>query len=176
VITNPRPLTTAEVLLLCAGGIALAVLLVRRRRPLPIGIAVALLATVAVTAPFTAWAVGRDALRSRDYSSFRAARVGPEDNGVDTTVVDRIERLIPRDATFEILAVPKLAVDNRTYIFTTWAITELLPRIAVTETSKADWIVSVGAAPSRFGVDVTDVHVIHSARDELLTTWVGRRT
>jgi hypothetical protein len=174
VITNPRPLTTAEALLLCVG----AALLVgyaayRRRQSLSVVIASALLATVVVTAPFTAWSVIRDARQSRHYSAWAAARVGPEGNGVDTSVIERAATVIPRDATYELFLSPADGF-ARDGVFRLWALQALLPRVAVEDQKKAQWVVAFGAQPSSFGVHATDVHWLKSARDPKLAAWVGR--
>jgi hypothetical protein len=176
VITNPRPLTTGEALLLCAAAAVLVVLvLFARRRQLSAStcIAAALIAGVAATAPFTGWSIASDAWSARDYSAFAAARIGPEDNGIDTKVVDRVALLIPRRATYAIVIAPR-ANQARGGVFRVWTLAALLPRVAVEDLSKADWVVTFGAPPERLGLPVRDVHPVRSQRSGRMTAWVGR--
>lgn len=174
-ITNPSPLTTAEAFLLCVVAAALVVgfVLMRHRQSLPVLIAVALISTVVATAPFQAWSIVRDAKRSRHYSAFAAARVGAESNGVDTTVVDRAAKLIPRRATYEILLSPANG-PSRDGVFRVWALTALLPRLAVEDIHKAQWVLAFGAPPRSFGVRATNVRRLPSTRGPKLAAWVGR--
>jgi hypothetical protein len=173
VITNPKPLTAAEVLVLCGLAVfAVLVFLRRRRLPVPALVAVSLLASVAVSAPFTAFGVVKDVRVARDYSPFRADRIGPESYGVDTTVVDRIAKRIPRHATYAIVTAPKVPIDVRS-VFHYWVTSFLLPRIAVSDPAHADWIISLGAPPSRFGARTHDVEAVPWTHGRRLTAWVG---
>jgi hypothetical protein len=175
VITNPKPLTAAAVLVLCfAAFVVIGIVLVARRRRVsfPALVAVALLATVAVTAPFTAVAVARDIRAAHDYTPFRSERVGPEDNGLDTTVVDRIGRRIPRDATYAIV-IGRSVPQNVATVFRVWALTLLLPRVAVDNPHRAGWIVSLGSSPNSLGVPARGVEPVPWSHGRTLTAWVG---
>ena len=177
-ITNPRPLTAAEVLLLCVGAAVVAVLYLRARRPnvsLSTLIAVSLCASVVVSAPFTAWSLVKDIRVSRNYSTFQADRVGPEGNGLDTTVVDRVAERIPTSATYAFVIAPKGAETIGT-VFRIWAEAVLLPRHEVAKPSKGEWVISFGASPARLGVSVRAVHIIRSSRSSRLDAWVGIAT
>jgi hypothetical protein len=175
VITNPRSLTAAEMLVLCVLAVLSVVvfLLVRRRNlPFPTLVAVALLATVAVSAPFTADGVINDVRAAHGYSPFRAERVGPEGNGLDTTVVDRIAERIPRHATYAIV-IARSAPQDVGAVFRIWALAFLLPRVAVSDPAAADWIVSFGAPPRHFGVRARAVEAVPWRHGPSLTAWVG---
>jgi hypothetical protein len=175
VITNPKPLTAAEVLVLCGLAIlAVVVFLLVRRRGLPLStfVAVALLASVVVTAPFTARGVISDVRAVHGYSPFRAERVGPESYGLDTTVVDRIGQRIPPHATYAIVSsrsAPPVVAE----VFRIWALAFLLPRVAVSDPASADWIVSLGAPPRSFGVRARAVEAVPWSHGRKLTAWVG---
>jgi hypothetical protein len=176
VITNPKPFTAVEILLLCGIGVSLTVgfLVMRRRERSPsVLVASALLATVVVSLPFTASAVVKDVRKAHGYSAYDAARVGPESNGLDTSMIDRIAAIIPKHATYEILFSPRVDV-SVAGVFRVWSLTNLLPRVAVDEDRDADWIVTVGARPSAFEVQVDSVRRVASERRYPLTAWVGR--
>jgi hypothetical protein len=175
VITNPKPMTAAEVLVLCALAVLAVVLFLvirRRRLPFPTIVALALLASVAVSAPFTAHAVIKDVRGAHRYSARRAERIGPEDNGLDTTVVDRIARRIPPHATYSIVTARSVPQSVAT-VFRVWALTMLMPRVAVSDSGGADWIVSLGAPPSRFGVRARAVEAVPWTHGRVLAAWVG---
>jgi hypothetical protein len=154
----------------------LAVLVLRARQrtvPLTTAIAVALLASVVATAPFTAWAIVRNARVSRDLSAFAADRFGPENDGIDTSVIDRAARRIPKGATYAIVFAPRLnaAVGAA---FKVWAEAVLLPRVQVTDLGRASWVITFGASPRRLGVQARAVTVVSSSRGPRLDAWVGR--
>lgn len=178
-ITNPRPLTTGEALLLFVAA-AIAIVVARSVWPqrlrisLPALVAVSLLASVAVTGPFTLWSTVSDIRAAHGYSRFEAARVGPEDNGIDTTVVDRIAKRIPRHSTFVLRFAPGVepAISS---VFRVWSLTALLPRVALSDAQTADWIITFGASPRQLGLDASAVRKIRSSRNPHLSAWVGRR-
>lgn len=173
--TNPHPLTAAEVLALCGGAVMVAVLVLllrRRSLSLPTLVAASLLASVLVSAPFTAWAFVSDVRAARDLSPFDAARVGAESNGIDTTVIDRIARRIPEQARYAIVLAPGADPDI-TSVFRIWALTVLLPRVAVADARKAEWVVTFGASPARLGVSASGVRRVRSNRSRRLDAWVG---
>jgi hypothetical protein len=177
VITNPS--TRAETALLCLLAVALVVgyLIVRRRQghhiPVPVALALALLASAVATAPLLLWTVVDDAVHAKRYSAFEAERTGPEDNGVDTRVVDRIGHLIPIDATYEILLAPQSDPAARGASLV-WTLTALLPRVAVEDPAKADWFVSFGGPPSTSGIRAHEVRVLRSLRGNRMSVWIGR--
>jgi hypothetical protein len=175
VITNPRPLTAAEVLLLCVGAVVVVALVLRARRPnisLATLVAASLCASVIVSAPFTAWSLVKDIRVSRDYSTFQADRIGPEGNGLDTTVVDRVAERIPTSGTYAFVIAPKGAETIGT-VFRIWAEAVLLPRHEVAKPSKGQWVVSFGASPAMLGVSARAVRIIRSGRSPRLDAWVG---
>lgn len=172
-ITSPRPLTAAEVLLLCLSAACVAALFLRaQRRSLPTLVAVSLLASVAAIAPFEAWAVVKNARASRALSTFAADRFGPESNGIDTTVLDRAARRIPKHATYVIALSPR-ANAAAADVFADWAQAELLPRIRVADPGAARWVITFGASPRQLGISASAVRFIASKRDSRLGAWVG---
>ena len=168
-------LSAEEVVLLCGGAVIVTVLFVfLRRSPVssPTLVAASLLASVLASAPFTARDVFNDARAARDSTAFAADRVGPESNGIDTTVIDRVARLIPRHATYALVFAPGLD-PGITGVFRAWALPVLLPRVAVARTADPEWVVSFAAPPGQLGVSARSVHLIRSARSPRLDAWVG---
>ena len=176
--TNLRPLSATETLVLCAiAVVATSTYLVLRRREtdLATAVACALLATVAVSLPFTALAIVKDIRAARSYTPFEAARVGPEDNGLDTTIVDRIARLVPRHATYVLVLDPGIEPDL-SGVFRVWALVDLLPRVAVRDPKDAEWVVALGKRPEALGVRARDVRAVRATRASRLVAWVGETT
>lgn len=153
--------------------VAVLVLFFRRRSlSLPTLVAACLLASVLVSAPFTAWAFVGDVRAARGFSTFDAARVGAESNGIDTRVIDRIARRIPEHASYAIVLAPGADPDV-TAVFRIWTLTVLLPRVAVADSRKAEWIVTFGASPAQLGVPASGVRRVRSNRSRSLDAWVG---
>jgi hypothetical protein len=178
VITNPRPFSATEILVLCAIAAAatLTYLFLRRRETDPAtAVAYALFATVAVSLPFTVSVIVKDIRASRSYTPFAAARVGPEDNGLDTTMVDRIAHRIPRHATYVLVEDPGIE-HNLSSVSRTWALVDLLPRVAVQHPEDAEWVVALGKRPAAFGVRARNVRAVRAKRAPRLVAWVGETT
>lgn len=164
--TAPQLLTGPESLLVAALGALLGALLAARlgrwassSARTAGAIAAAFVASALAVAPVTAWAIISDIRASQRLSTRDAERIGPEENGLDTSVTDRVAALIPRDDTYA-LVFPKRVDQDRALVFRLWSLSALLPRIAVTAPSTSDWIVSWGVSPRDLGVPVTEVHVL----------------
>ena len=176
-ITNPRPFSATEILILCAIAVAavLAYLFRRRQTDPATAVAWALLATVAVSLPFTVSVIVKDTRAARSYTSFAAARVGPEDNGLDTTMVDRIARRIPPHATYVLVLDPGIE-PNLSGVFRVWTLVDLLPRVAVRDPKDAEWVVALGKRPGELGIQARAVRVVRAKRESPLVAWVGETT
>jgi hypothetical protein len=167
--------SATEILLLCAIAIAATltyVVLCRRETDPATTLAIALLATVAISLPITVSAIVKDIRHARSYTPFAAARVGPEDNGVDTTMIDRIARRIPRRATYVLVLDPRID-PGLSGVFRLWALVDLLPRVAVRDPHDADWVVALGKRPDALGVKARDVRAVRATRVPRLVAWVG---
>ena len=114
-----------------------------------------------------------DIRASHRLSSRDAERIGPEHNELDTSVIDRVAAIIPRDATYAVSFSDRLDPDLAS-VFRLWSLSALLPRIAVTDPSSADWIVSWGVAPRGLGLPVTDVHRLELPRESDPPVYVAR--
>jgi len=75
-------------------------------------LAAALVASSLAVAPVTAWAVISDLRNARELTAREAERSGPEGEGLDTAVVDRLAALIPRDATHALAFSPRVHPDH----------------------------------------------------------------
>lgn len=164
--TAPRLLTGPESLLLASFGSLLGALLAARfghwsssRARVAGAIGAALAASTLAVAPVTAWAMVSDIRASLRLSARDAERIGPEENGLDTSVTDRVAGLIPRDDTYA-LVFPERVDPDRALVFRLWSLSGLLPRVAVTDPSTSDWIVSWGVPPRGLGVPVDEVHLL----------------
>ena len=168
VFTAPRLLTGPETLVLAAAGAVIGALLAAHfgrwtsaRARAAGAVAAALAASALAVAPLTAWAIVSDIRASQRLSAREAARIGPEENRLDTSVTDRVAALVPRDSRYA-LVFPAGIDPDRALVFRLWSLTALIPRVAVTDLSAADWIVSWGVPPRDRGVPVADVHVLES--------------
>jgi hypothetical protein len=178
VITNPRPFSATEILVLCAIAVAatLVYLVFRRRQTDPAtAVAYALLATIAVSLPFTLSVIVKDIREARSYTPSEAARVGPEDNGLDTTMVDRIARIVPRHATYVLVSDPGIEANLRG-VFRVWTLVDLLPRVAVRDPRDAGWVVTLGKRPEALGIRARNVRAVRARRAPHLIAWVGETT
>ena len=136
-------------------------------------VAAAFVASALIVAPVTAWAMISDIRASHRLSSRDAERFGPEESQLDTSVIDRVAAIIPSDATYAVSFSDRLDPD-RASVFRLWSLSALLPRIAVTDPSSADWIVSWGVAPPGLGLPVTDVHRLELPRESDPPVYVAR--
>jgi len=170
VFTAPRLLTAPESLLLAGSGAVIGALLAahfgRWSSPMArlVGaIAAAFVASTLTVAPVTAWAMISDIRVSQRLSARDAERIGPEENELDTSLTDRAAAIMPEDSTYTVVLSDRIDPD-RSSVFRVWALSALLPRIAVPDHSVSDWIVSWGVEPSDFGVPVTDIRKIEPRR------------
>jgi hypothetical protein len=174
------PLSGVEALLLAGTGAAVGALLAGRlaRWPSPSArlsgmTAVALAASALAVAPVTAWMIVSDLRAAKELSTREAERIGPEEYGLDTSLIDRVADVIPSGATYDVAFSGRLD-PQRTSVFRVWSLAALLPRRAVSDPSSADWIISWGVPPSELGVPVTEVRVIEPAAKSDPPVYVGR--
>ena len=133
----------------------------------------ALASSTLAVAPVTAWAIVSDIRSSQRLSAREAARIGPEENRLDTSVTDRVAALLPRDSSYA-LVFPQDIDPDRALVFRLWSLTALIPRVAVTDPSAADWIISWGVPPRGHGVPVGDVQVLESREGAGPPVYVAR--
>ena len=174
------PLTGVEALFLAGIGAALGAVLSAHfgRWPSPSArssgmTAVALATSSLAVAPVTAWAIVSDIRAAKQLSARAAERFGPEDNGLDTSLIDRVARVIPPRATYNVAFSDRIDPE-RAAVFRIWSLTALLPRRAVVDGFPPEWIVSWGVPPSELEVPVMDVRVIEPEAGSDPPDYVGR--
>jgi hypothetical protein len=180
VFSAPRLLTGPESLLLAALGATVGALLAAHfgrwsapRARAAGAIAGALAASSLAVAPVTAWAVISDIRDARQLSSRESERIGPEENRLETAVVDRIAALVPPGDTYS-LVFPKEADPDRILVFRLWSLSALLPRVAVTDARSSDWFVGWGVSPRAAGVPVSSVKVLEFGNRTDPPVYVGK--
>jgi hypothetical protein len=180
VFTAPRLLTGPESLLLAASAAVLGAFLAARFKRWPSSgaraagaVAAALVASTLAVAPVTAWGIFSDIRAAHRLSERDAERIGPEENLLDTSVIDRVAALIPRGDTYALVLSQTVDVDRRR-VFRLWSLPALLPRIASKDPSSSDWVVSWGVSPPDLGVSVADVHVLEHRQGSLPPVYVAR--
>ena len=176
----PHLLTGLESLLLAAAGAVVgafvAVRLARRWRSrgrAAIAIACALAASSLAVAPITAWAVIADIRAAHRLTELEAARIGPEENRLDTATIDRVAELIPRDETYA-LVFPDAVDPNRALVFRLWSLTALMPRVARVDPRSAQWVVAWGVPPRDLDVRLANVRRLKMADESEPPVYVGR--
>lgn len=179
--STPHLLTGPESLLLAAAGAVLgAIVAARLARGMPssssraaIAVAAALAASSLAVAPITAWAIVVDLRAAHGLTEREAARIGPEENKLDTATIDRVAALIPRDQTYAL--VFRESVDpNRALVFRLWSLTALIPRVARTDPISAQWVVSWGVPPRDLDVRLANVRRLELAGGADPPIYVGR--
>ncbi len=173
-------LTGVEALFLAGIGAALGAVLSARfgQWPSPSArlsgmTAVALATSALAVAPVTAWAIVSDIRAAKQLSAREVERFGPEEYGLDTSLIDRVAQVIPRGATYDVAFSDRLD-PQRASVFRLWSLAALLPRRAVVDGSSPEWIVSWGIPPSELEVPVTDVRVIEPEEESDPPVYVGR--
>jgi hypothetical protein len=166
VFSAPHLLSATEALLLAASGAFLGALLAafsERRSSGPAraagAIAGALVVSSLAVAPVTAWAVISDLQAADKLTAREAERIGPEEAGVDTAVIDGVAQLVPENASYALVFGDRVDPD-RALVFRLWALSALLPRVAVADPESADWIVGWGVSPRDLGVTVGRVRAL----------------
>lgn len=159
-----QPGTTGFVLLACgaAAGCLLLVLLRQRvarelstsskGRAVP-WLVTASLALTAAAAPFILWRVGADIRETGPVPAEHARFVGAETKLIDGELVERLEGLLPTDATYAVAVAPDAYSEIRASLGH-WLGYALIPRRQVRDPRAAEWIVVWGEAPADLGIRV----------------------
>ena len=117
---------------------------------------VAAVATVALAsafgaAPFLAWRVVQDVRYTSALGSAAVERIVPSTYGIDGAAFDFLEAAIPAGESFYV----RDAVEDQ--VFANYARATLLPRIAVDDPQRADWLVTRGVDPETLGARLENV-------------------
>jgi hypothetical protein len=109
-------------------------------------LAAALAVGVGVT-PFVTWRVAEDLRYTTSLDDWIAERYGVSVAEVHPSIYDRLQQLVGPTQTYTVRVDPSLPSEAR-LAFDQWALTTLLPRRAVADLGRADWLVTLGVRPS----------------------------
>ncbi|HEX6701910.1 MAG TPA: hypothetical protein VF101_14380 [Gaiellaceae bacterium] len=132
------------------------------------------LAAAILVAPLLVWVHIDRTVQSARLDANAAAVIGAKQAGLDPTVYERVERIVPPHARYWIDASPLVGGAATRDAFMMWASGALLPRIAVSHPRRGDWIVLWGSSPSRRGLHVVGLHVLPIHARSRLPVYVGR--
>jgi hypothetical protein len=159
-----QPGTTGFVLLACGAAVGLLLLVLLRdrvadevasvstQRAVPLLVAASFALTVAA-APFILWRVGVDIRETGPVPPEHARFVGAETKLIDGELVERLEGLLPEDATYAVAVAPDAYPEIRASLGH-WLGYALIPRRQVRDPRAAEWIVVWGETPADLGIRV----------------------
>jgi hypothetical protein len=125
-------------------------------------------AVSASTAPYYAWRIVQDLRYTTRLSRDVAERIGAFESFLDARAFDVLRERIPADDSFYVRAKENLELAPATFAFRAWALASLLPRRAVADPWRANWLVTLGIDPRTLGVPLASVRVIPTAYGERL--------
>lgn len=128
------------------------------------------LASSAGAAPFVAWRIVQDLRYTTGISRENAERIGAFENSLDGGVFDRVAAEMPATATYYVADSGGPASGD----FRAWAQTVLLPRIAVSDPRRADWLLTFNRDPSTVGVAVTAVRRVPTSYGKHQIVYLAR--
>jgi hypothetical protein len=182
-VAVPHELGLVGAILLLVGsllGLGFAVALWLQLRPASrTGVAAAgLLALAAASAvavaPWNAWRVYVDLRYSAALPTDVAEAQPVYDHGIDGRIYGALKDAIAPGETFFVKATREVADDSAPLVFEIWPLTTLLPRLAVDDPARADWIVTWGLDPASFGVRLQSVRVLAAERDGFPAMYLAR--
>ncbi len=142
------------------GAVALGVLL------LGLGSALAVV-------PYDSWRIVEDIGHTSSLSRSEAETTGASLNSLRPEVFAELRRAIPRGDSYYVGAAADIPSPPRD-AFLEWSATALLPRHFVRSPQRADWIVTWGIPPSRYGVSLTRVRRLGRGSARLPETYLAR--
>jgi len=113
------------------------------------------------TSPFLSWRIVQDLRYTVSISQDVAERIGAYEGDLNGGSFDLVLETIPADETYYLADGGGLGSGD----FAAWAHTVLLPRIAVDDPAKADWILTLGVNPRSVGPRVDSVRVLTTFGD-----------
>jgi hypothetical protein len=149
---NPSALGAAAILL----GLVLGAVYLRRalRRQSLVTVVVASLAIAAF--PYVAWRVVEDIRYTSGLDPWLANRYGVSVFHVHPAIFDNAERHMRANARFYLASSPKIELTRRE-AFRQWAVSWMLPHVAVTTPSRAQYVLTLGMSPRAVGVPIARV-------------------
>jgi hypothetical protein len=125
-------------------------------------------------APLLGWIHVHRTVTSARLSPSAAAALGAKEVGLDSTVFDRLTRIIPPHATYWVGTSPRIRSSVSRQAFPLWASGALLPRVAVARPDEADWVVIWGSSPKRLRVEVRGLRVLAARSTPRLPVYVAQ--
>ena len=119
------------------------------------------LVSALATAPFLSWRIVQDLRYTVTIPREVAERIGAYEGDLNGGAFDLVLEAIASDETYYLAAGGGLGSGD----FGAWAHTVLLPRIAVDDPAKADWILTLGLDPRTVGPRVDRVRVLTTYQD-----------
>ena len=113
------------------------------------------------TAPFLSWRIVQDLRYTISISQDVAERIGAYEGNLSGGIFDVVLETIPAHETYYVAAGGGPGSGD----FAAWAHTVLLPRIAVDDPAKADWILTLGVDPRSVGPHVDSVRMLTTFGD-----------
>lgn len=132
-----------------------------------------LIATGLGSAPFVGWRIIVDVRYTSQIDPWLVPRYGVSEHGVHPEIFDNAAARIPSGDTYYLAPSPRL--NNETQAaFRQWALGYLLPRIAVGDPERADWILTLGVDPASVGPDVSRTWIMKEAIGSTPPAYLGR--
>ena len=136
-------------------------------------IVLVLTATTLGASPFIVWRVVKDISYTSGVDPWLKPRYGVSVSGVHPEIFDNAAARIPPHGTYYLAVAPSVDYGARAS-FRQWALGYLLPRIAVSQPDRAEWIVTLGVDPARVGPHVTKVWRLKESVNGLPPAYLGK--
>ena len=133
------------------------------------GVLAAALASSVGLAPYLAWRVVQDLRYTSKIERQIVERIAAYENNLDGRSFDVVAGLMPRDAVFYVATS-----DPERGNFSLWALSALLPRVAVSDPKQADWLLTQGIDPRTLGLRLASVRVIPTSYKDAPPTYLAR--
>ena len=133
------------------------------------GVLAAALASSVGLAPYLAWRVVQDLRYTSKIQRPIVERIAAYENNLDGAAFDEVAQIIPRHATFYVKASDPTRMN-----FELWALSALLPRIALSDPGQAQWILTLGIDPRTLGVALATVRRIPTSYGDAAPVYLAR--
>lgn len=136
-------------------------------------IVLALAATTLGAAPFIGWRIVEDIRYTSAIDPWLATRYGVSVFRVHPEIFDNAALRIPPGETYYL--APSRSLDPTIRgAFRQWALGYLLPRVAVADPNRAQWILTLGVDPESVGPPISKTWVVKEAVSGLPPAYLGK--
>lgn len=132
-----------------------------------------LLGTTVGTAPFLGWRIVEDIRYTREIDPWLAPRYGVSVFRVHPEIFDNAALRIPPGDTYYLASAGNLDRVTKA-AFREWALGYLLPRVAVADPARAQWILTLGVAPASVGPTVSETWMVKESVNGLPPAFLGK--